>query len=124
MSVTVVAVLLLVEALLGLFWIVTIYTSPEMHSYIQETTNSLSAYVFLIFVNAGLSIRCGIGLLNGRNWARMLYIGFVPILISLAIINGFKITMLIGLAQYIIFAIILARPNASDYFHREHSSNC
>ncbi|MEN6415863.1 MAG: hypothetical protein ABFD49_04950 [Armatimonadota bacterium] len=115
-GVTVVAVLILIGAIFSLFWVVALRSWPDMLSYIQETSSSVSSLIFLVIVYAGLSIACGIGMLNGKNWARMLYIGFVPVLILLAIINGFRITMLVGIVQYIIFVIILTRPDASDYF--------
>lgn len=119
MGVTVVAILLLIGALFSVLSIAFVYTSPTMRSYIYQTTSSVPLLVFLTLINAGLSITCGIGLLNGRNWARMLYIGFMPIFMLLAMTNGFVITMLVSVVQYIIFVIVLMRPDVSEYFHRE-----
>ena len=111
-----VAVLILIGALFSLFWIVALSSWPDMLGYIQETSSSVPSLMFLTLVYAGLSIACGIGMLKGQNWAKMLYIGFVPVLILLAIVNGFRITMLVSIVQYIVFVIVLTRPEASEYF--------
>ncbi|MEN6357214.1 MAG: hypothetical protein ABFD83_09040 [Armatimonadota bacterium] len=115
-GVSVVAIFLLIGAFFSLLWIVMLFTSPITRDVIAETSRSIPALVFIVLVNAGLSLACGIGMLNGRNWARLLYIGFMPVMILLALFNGFRLTMLVGIAQYIIFAIILTWPSSVNYF--------
>ena len=118
-GVSVVAILLLIGALFNLISIVLLYSSPEIWDFIDQSTHSVPALIFLVLVNAGLSLACGIGMLKGRNWARLLYFGFMPVLIMLAVLNGFRITMLIGIATYIIFVIVLTRRDAVEYFTGE-----
>ena len=116
-----VAILLLIEAVFSLLWIIMLYTSPVMRDIVAQTTQSIPALVFLTLVNAALSLTCGIGMLRGGNWAKMLYIGYVPVIVLLAMTNGFRLTMLIGIIQYIIFVIILMLPSSVKYFTGETS---
>lgn len=60
----------------------------------------------------------GQGMLNAKNWARLLYLWFTAILIVLCILDGNKSTIIV-VVSYITFAIYLTRPVAVAYFHRE-----
>ncbi len=108
-GVTIVAIFLLIGALFSLIGVINLYTSSFSRELTEEASSSLAIVVFLALVNAGLSLACAIGMFNGRNWARWLYIGYVPVLVVISAVNGFRLPMLAGIAEYIIFLIILTR---------------
>lgn len=68
--------------------------------------------------NASLQLTIGIGLLKGKNWARLLLLWLVPIyIIGVAIFTGqFSQRQLFSIALYVILTMYLTRPHVLKYF--------
>lgn len=68
--------------------------------------------------NASLQLAIGIGLLKGKNWARLLLLWLAPIyIIGVAIFTGqFRERQLLSLTLYIVVVIYLTRPHVLNYF--------
>jgi hypothetical protein len=66
-----------------------------------------------------LQITMGIGMRDGRNWAKLLYLWAVPISLATLAKQGDPDSILgafVGLIGYGAFAICLTRPSAAAYF--------
>ena len=79
----------------------------------------------LIFACAmGGVLQClwGWGMLNGKNWARLLFLWFVPVTFVIVLLAGRPNPVtFFHIVRYIIFAALLTRPNAVVYFTRTAS---
>lgn len=74
----------------------------------------------MLYVGLTVMLVCGIGMLKGKNWARLLYViwSAVGLVIGLAT-SPMKAMLIPGLLVVLIFVFFLFRPNANRYFATE-----
>lgn len=117
MGVTVVALLLIIAAGFALLRLVTAFTMPLVQHQVQQTFQSNPVFVFFSLVGVGLAITCGVGIMMGRNWARLLFLVAVPILLLASItVNGFQGMHLFAIICYIASAFVLTLHESVEYF--------
>lgn len=116
-GVTTVAVLMLMAAAFAFARLMSVITNPMVQHDIQQTFHSVRMFVFFSLVGAGMAVACGIGLLMGRDWARLLYLLGVPMLLLLSILlNGLQAMHLSAAIFYGIFAFVLTRRESVEFF--------
>ena len=83
----------------------------------------LGHLVLFVLLSAALQLIIGAGLLQGGNWARVLFLWAVPISIVIELSSGF-VTMgtAVRIVLYVVFAFYLTRPAAVDYFRRAEAA--
>ena len=79
-------------------------------SYLTEKFVDMGLLTILLFVY-------GAGMLNRKNWARMLYLWLTPLLGIMSLVFGATFwKWVIAFCVYGVFARILTRPEALEYF--------
>ena len=86
---------------------------PNIRSFILDDWELMAkAGVFMTF-----SLVYGIAMLNGKNWAREMYLWLTPFFGILSIFTGSGIAAMIpSLAIYLVLVRILTRPGAVAFF--------
>jgi len=72
--------------------------------------------VVVLGVFTGLPLAIGIGMWHARNWARILFVIYIPLMRVLDLAIQPNIFGALGLAVVLVFAVLLFRPKASAYF--------
>ncbi|MDO8586628.1 MAG: hypothetical protein Q7T82_06265 [Armatimonadota bacterium] len=68
-------------------------------------------------IGGAVTILCGVGMLFGRNWARILYLVIGPAgLIVGWLMNGFRPTSILSVIFYLVVVFFLVRRDAVEYF--------
>ena len=120
-SITVVSWILIISGVLALIMnIVNIY-NPMAQEMAQKlmSKSPIPANIQYIMTYAGLLITlvCGIAMLKGKNWARLLYVGWSVAGFLIAMVTSPLKTILIpGIIFFLIIAFFLFRPKANEYF--------
>ena len=117
LSVTIISWLLIATATLQWLALLLYFNDPEVREIMASAKIPLFVQFTLQVANVLVYYASGIGMLNGMNWARFLYVGWFGICILLGLAIGSSILLL--LPSIIIFAIVtyfLFHPDSSDYF--------
>jgi hypothetical protein len=121
-AVTVVAWLIIAKAA----WIglpTLLYLVPSIRDEAEELLQ-MQGFSFLGSITwslSGAAVRaaCGMALLTGRAWGRLLYFIYVPFAYVLSVhLYGIFPRDLWGLLVFSVFVILLTRPQATWYFRR------
>jgi len=111
MSVKIIGLLLILFSIIGFFAIlITIFKFN-----LQIKINSA---IYIIFTFS-IQLMIGIGILNGRDWARLLFLWITPIDIIIGLLNREGrggLGLLFKFVLYVPFFIILTRSKIIDYF--------
>ena len=118
-SITVIAWILIILSALGLLGSVMAMRSPDAMEMLAQSKLGAGPQQALGLISSIITAICGFGMLQGKNWARLLYVvtGAIGAALSLY-------AMPLGGAQYFslaIFAVIvffLYRPAANAWFNR------
>jgi hypothetical protein len=82
-------------------------------------------FPYAIYGTAPVFVACGVGFLNGWEWARILWLSFS---VAMATLIGFVVPVQLplfasGIAAIGLFSFLLFRPAANDYFVAVSSQN-
>ena len=123
-SVTIVGWLLIVSSVCSCSAVMNAMTNPRVADVLSQSVLPLSFQYFLAWAGLLVTLVSGKGVLDGDNWARLLFVGWsgVSHLISIVTLPVTPLTIP-GLVLYLIFAFILFRPAASAYFSRKQRLN-
>lgn len=93
------------------------FNNPVTRELMSKSPIPVNIQYFMMFAGLVITLVCGIAMLKGRNWARLLYVGWsvVAFIIGLAT-SPVKAMLIPGLIIFIIFAFLLFRPKANAYF--------
>ena len=117
-GVTLIAVLMLIGAVLSFLTIIILPLYSNNFDWgllLDDPIFRLTMFYTIIMIP--ISIILAIGLLMGKNWARLIVIifEFISVIASLIVIN------LIGLLFPLIIIYYLTRPRVKDYFYNRQS---
>lgn len=109
-SVTVISWLLLVLSVVGIAVMLGTAVAIEFDSRFMPL-------VIGMLVASIVQIAMAVGMLNGKNWARLLFLWLTPISAVVGLAAGTAgAGALLKIAWYIVFAVYLTRPRAVGYF--------
>ena len=116
-SVTVIAWLLIVSGVISAFTILSSLNNPMAKELMSKSSLSIPLQYAIMYIGLAILIICGIGMLKGKGWARLLYvtwgaIGFLTNLISFPM----KVGIIFGLIFFVIIVFFLYRPASNQYF--------
>jgi len=116
-SVTIVGWLLMVSSVCSCSAVMNAMTDPRVADVLSQSVLPVSFQYGLSWAGLLVTLVSGKGVLDGDNWARLLFVGWsgVSHLISIVTLPITPFTI-VGLVLYLIFAFILFRPAASAYF--------
>lgn len=119
-SVTIVGWLLIISSVFSCSGVMNAMTDPRVADVLSQSVLPLSFQYFLAWAGLLVTLVSGKGVLDGVNWARLLFVGWsgVSQLITIVTVPVTPLTIP-GLVLYLIFAFILFRPAASAYFSRK-----
>ena len=71
----------------------------------------------MMYVGLVITLVCGIAMLKRQNWARLLYVGWSVIVLTISIATSpMKLLLLPGIIGFMVIAFFLFRPKANEYF--------
>lgn len=117
LSVSIISWIFIVLAVLGLGGILVFMNVPEVRETVEK--GRLSPEMQLAWSIAGLAVLAvsGIGMLSGRNWARLLYVIWTVFSIIAGLFTApSPAAMIPSLVAFLVFAYFLFCPAANDYF--------
>jgi hypothetical protein len=116
-SITVVCWILIAMGGISLVTSIFSFNNPVAQELMSKSPIPISIQYVMMFVGLLITIICGIAMLKGMNWARLLYIGWsiIGFIIGIAT-SPMKAMMIPGLIIFFIFAFFLFRPKANEYF--------
>lgn len=105
LSVTILSVVLIATGAFGLIFHLRESTAQRAFDY---------GIVWISFVRL-IAIVCGVYMLRGRNWARLLSLAWISFHVILSIFHSL-VELGLHVAVWAVFAYFLFRPRASAYF--------
>jgi hypothetical protein len=118
-AITIICWILIVTGALGVAGSVMVITSHDerlLQAMAQSPIPIPVQYCMLIGGTVA-TVVSGIGMLWGKNWARLLYVIWSGIGLVIGLITSpAKMNMIPGGAMYLIVAFLLFQPNCSEYF--------
>lgn len=116
-SVTIIAWFLIVSGVISVFTSLSSLNNPMVKELMSKSPLPIPLQYAMMIIGLAVSVICGIGMLKGQGWARLLYVtwGAIGILISLITCPS-KTVIIPGLIIFIIIAFFLYRPASNQYF--------
>jgi len=109
-SVTVVGRLLLLLAVVGI-------GAVAFAAYSVGNRSEYFPFLMMMGVVSVFQVFLGMGILNGENWARVLFLWITPLSAGVGLLSGrVSPTTIFKIAWYLVFAGILTRPRVVLYF--------
>ena len=120
-GVTVIACILVVAPFGGALLVLAAIAVPEAGTEATRSLHAMGVSVPALLLQSAVGglvcIVCGIGLLGGRNWARVTYLVWCGVSMVLSCVQyGLKPDYALSLIFYAVIAYFLLREDASDYF--------
>ena len=117
LSITVIAWIIIVSSAMSLVSTLFLINNPTAQELMAQSALPLPVQYAMIFVGLLVGIVCGVFMLKGANWARLLYVGWgiLGFAISFITTPG-KLTMLPGIIFFAIVVFFLFRPKANAFF--------
>ncbi len=120
-SITVISWILIVSGGLALIMNIVNLYNPMAQEMAQKlmAKSLIPVNIQYIITYAGLLITlvCGIAMLKGKNWARLLYVGWSVAGFLIAMVaSPLKAFLIPGIIFFSIIAFFLFRPKANEYF--------
>lgn len=117
-SVTVICWILIVMGGLSIIPVLTgQMNNPKAMELMSQSPLPLPVQYAMIYLGLAVTFVSGIAMLKGKNWARLLYVGWsiIGFIIGIAT-SPAKVMMLPGIVIFAILAFFLFRPKANAYF--------
>jgi hypothetical protein len=117
LSLTIIAWLLIVFTLFGLYGVVTMGSNPIATKMLEQMHVSLRFEQAWGVLGAIINLACAYGILKGLPWSRVLYVvwGLIGIVVGLYI-SPMKSVIVISLVFLIVISIFLFTNAANDWF--------
>ena len=116
-SLTIIAVLLVVLSLLALIGVFTMGSNPAMTKMIQQMHVSLLFEQVWIVIGVIIDLIVAYGIFKGQPWSRVLYVvwGIIGLVVGFYT-SPQKALLVVSLVILIIFSIFLFSEKANDWF--------
>jgi hypothetical protein len=116
-SITIICWILI--AMAGILFAANIFAfnNPAAQEIMSKNPIPISIQYVMLFFGLFITIVCGIAMLKGMNWARLLYIGLgiIGVIIDL-VASPTKGMAILEIIIFSIFVFFLLRPKANEYF--------
>jgi hypothetical protein len=90
---------------------------PKVKALMERNPIPFEVQVAILYLGLSITILSGIGMLNGQNWARLLYVGWSAFGSAVGIATSpMKSAMIPGLVVFAVATFFLFRPEANAYF--------
>ena len=117
-SVTIISWVLLVMSVISIFSTSLTYNNPEVVEIMSLSTIPITLQYIMITLGLTITIISAIGMLNCKNWARFLYVGWSMIGFVISLLTSPVIAMLIpGIIVFMIITFFLFSSKANIYFN-------
>jgi len=116
-SVTVISWILIIMGGISLITSTISLNNPMAKELMSRSPMPISIQHLMLYMGLLIMIGCGIAMLKGQNWARLLYViwSIVGFVIGIAT-SPIKAAMIPGIIIFLIAAFFLFRPKANAYF--------
>ncbi|MGD0900091.1 MAG: hypothetical protein ABR915_19830 [Thermoguttaceae bacterium] len=116
-SITVIAWILIVGAALHLLTSPVNLSDPKVQELMAKGLLPFPVQCSILYLGLAVALASGIGMLEGRNWARWLYVIWraIEAIIVLAT-SPTKLMMIPGIVLFLVEVFFLFRPVANRYF--------
>jgi hypothetical protein len=116
-SISIIAWYFIVSSPLGLLFSVKGFNDPTVKHMMGQNPIPIPVQYFLTCIGLVITFVCGIAMLKGRDWSRVLYVSWSGIIfIMYLVISPFKIMMIPGILFLLVIAFFLFRPKANEFF--------
>jgi len=116
-SMTVIGVLLIIFALLGLVGVFTMGSNPAATKMLEQMHVSLAFEQAIGVITALVNLACGYGVLKGQPWSRVLYVVWSVISVGISLYTSpMKGLVVFSLIFLVIIAGFLFTNTANDWF--------
>jgi multisubunit Na+/H+ antiporter MnhG subunit len=116
-SVTVICWFLIVTGCLSLVTSAMTYDNPDIVKVMELSTIPVSIQYMLMIVGVAITTVSGIGMLYGKNFARILYVGWSLLAIVFSLLTSpVKAMMTPAIFVFLIITFFLFRKNSNIYF--------
>lgn len=120
-SVTVIAWILIAINALSLLSTLFLFKSPAAQELMAKNPLPLSVQYTMLFAGLLIGVVCGIFMLKGANWARLLYVGWSVVGFGVNLVTSpGKLLLLPGIVIVAVIVFFLFRPKANAFFARQH----
>ncbi|HZU51953.1 MAG TPA: hypothetical protein VE968_08790 [Sphingomicrobium sp.] len=116
-SLTVIAVILIIFTVLGVIGLATMGSNPAAMKMVAQMHMSIAVEQAWGALGAIVNLVCAYGILKGLPWSRVLYVvwGIIGIVVGFYI-SPMKAMLVISLIILVVFAALLWTNNANDWF--------
>lgn len=117
LSLTIIAWVLIVLTLFGLFGVFTMSSNEVAMRMLQQMHISLALEQAWGVVGALVNLACAYGILKGQPWSRVLYVvwGIIGLVVSFYI-SPIKSAVVLGLVFLVVISIFLFTEKANEWF--------
>ncbi|MCK9603850.1 MAG: hypothetical protein M0R66_05785 [Candidatus Omnitrophica bacterium] len=100
-----------------------ILSKPEYQKLADVTGQSLRIAMLLSSVYAALFLVCGVAMLKGFNWGRLVYLWCYGVMVVLNIaFSRLSLLVLPSVVVFVTFLFFLTRPAANEFFSKSKES--
>jgi hypothetical protein len=116
-ALTIIGWILIVMGIFSMFATSANLKNVKIIEYMSQSPLPMSIQYAILALGVMVMTISGLGILKGKHWARLLYVGWglFSFLMSLAI-GTMQTSMIPGLIIFLIIAYFLFRPDANVYF--------
>ncbi len=123
-SVTIISWFLVITAVLGLFTCLISFNNTQVRELMSKSPVPFNVQIAISIVGLVNTFAAGVGMLKGRNWARVLYVTWA----GLAHFYGWftsplKLATIPGVIFFLIVTFLLFRPTANQFFSTHSKKN-
>jgi hypothetical protein len=116
-SVTIIAWFLIVAGVISVFTTLSTLNNPMVEELMSKSLLPVPLQYAMMYIALAVSVICGIGMLKGQGWARLLYViwGIIGFLVGF-VTSPMKVAIIPGLIVFVIIVLLLYRPASNQYF--------
>lgn|GEM_PF-131352 len=119
-SVSVIAWILIALGVSGALWGIFVLSDPATTALMEKGAVSIPVQFAILYVGWAVTLAAAVAMLFGKNWGRLLYVGWSVLgLVIGALISPMKLMLIPAALVPAILAFFLFRPKANAYFSGE-----
>jgi len=120
-SVTIISWLLIIMASISIVSSALTYNNPDVVKLMELSAIPITMQYMIMAVGLLIMIISGIGMLYGKNYARILYVSWTPLAIVISLLTSPAITMMIpSIVFFLIIVFFLFRTESNIYFKKNN----
>ena len=120
-SVTIISWLLIIMASISIVSSALTYNNPDVVKLMELSAIPITMQYMIMAVGLLIMIISGIGMLYGKNYARILYVSWTPLAIIISLLTSPAKTMMIpGIVLFLIIVFFLFRTESNIYFKKNN----